>query len=464
MCHDTMQGFQRSMDTDLVPPLWCSYAHSAGRGGGAYGSAREWLAVGGEDPSIRLVDTSVSSEEYAAHVRQHAFAGKGTSLYSGWPTRTVFKLPASVFNICWRPDDRILAAATGDYQVNLFDVETGSLLGNYAGAAGTSRALEFDPHSDGRLFSSAGRDGAIHLFDTRLPPQRSSSVSSDELSLPCHSPVVSLWRAHSGTSAICTRDGAKVPRPPRLSPPGVTGLRFASAQPHALITSCARDTTLRKWDLRAPAQDALQTPLEDDTHATFESTMTTSEDADTFLADEVMRLGGGAEPFVNLSQDPSEAARALDRRTAKGWQSRVARSRSGVLRIAPRELSDVRKSSRRSGSSPGLSGLTLSEGMVYASATDGRVYGASLEQLDAPLSVSRAPGQGFTHPLLKDSTLLTPLAASPTHGLLAVGCTAGDIVLFDTLGSRSRQNPTFCDKPFQKDSYSHVLPHGHEKG
>lgn len=272
-----------------------------------------------------------------------------------------------------------------------------------------------------------------------------------------------------GASAPCTRGGLK--HPLRQSPPGVTGLQFVSSQPHALVTSCARDTTLRKWDLRAASLHALETPLdvEDTTHVP--TMVSTAEEAEAMLLEQMMRLGAGADPATGLPPAPDTLRRALDRTTAKGWQTRLDRSKSGVLRMSPEEAADPMRSSRRWGSSPGVSGLVQSNGMVYASATDGRVYSASMEQLDAPLGLTQAQGgAALTHPLLQGSSVLTPLAASQAHGLLAVGGNRGDVVLFDTLASRPGHAPSLIGGNARTllgptaDATSHALSGGHKDG
>lgn len=96
--------------------------------------------------------------------------------------------------------------------------------------------MAWDPASCGHLLASGGRDGAIHIFDTRVGGRSQDGEGS---------PIISLWGAHSKPLRG---------RRSRTSPKGVTSLAYVPSRgSNVLCSAGCGDGALKLWDLRALA-------------------------------------------------------------------------------------------------------------------------------------------------------------------------------------------------------------------
>jgi len=64
--------------------------------------------------------------------------------------------------VAFSPDGRLLASASEDKTVRLWDPVTGQHQRTLTGHAGPVRSVAFSP--DGRLLASAGDDGTVRLW------------------------------------------------------------------------------------------------------------------------------------------------------------------------------------------------------------------------------------------------------------------------------------------------------------
>jgi len=72
-----------------------------------------------------------------------------------------------LMDMAFRPDGRLLAVATGDGRVPLWDPATGENLRTMSGAAGSANALAFRP--DGRLLATGTGDGVVKIWPLAGP-------------------------------------------------------------------------------------------------------------------------------------------------------------------------------------------------------------------------------------------------------------------------------------------------------
>lgn len=213
----------------LMQPICAEYANSA-RCLSLTSSHAQWLAVGSNEGTVTLIDTA--SDECRADRDEVTPSFE----VSDW----------TVFEVKWRYDDEIIATGSSDYRVKLFSTSTLQPIRNFAGPRGSTRSIAWDPSSCGHVLVSGGRDGAIHMYDMRVPSRGSESDGADG------QPVVSLWGAHATGAPAAPRRGRKAKN--HASVKGVTSLTYVPSRGSSMLCSAGcGDGVLKLWDMRALA-------------------------------------------------------------------------------------------------------------------------------------------------------------------------------------------------------------------
>ncbi|KAF2150889.1 WD40 repeat-like protein, partial [Myriangium duriaei CBS 260.36] len=105
-------------------------------------------------------------------------------------------------SIQFSPNSKMLASASKDFSVRLWDTSTGRSLGKIKGHASSITSLAFGP--DGEMLASASEDGTVHLWDLSILSKRANFRQHE----PQHADISSIAISCNGDMlAIASRDG-----------------------------------------------------------------------------------------------------------------------------------------------------------------------------------------------------------------------------------------------------------------
>lgn len=205
------------------------------------------IAIGEEEGSVRLIDSSSSSDFNRAHVtfRPHHNA---------------------VMDVAFSSDDYRLATASGDQTSRVIDMHTQATICIFSGHKSSVKQVRFQPNDDDILTTSS-RDGSVLMWDLRCGGK--GSVASLRTSFARN---VNYGDAEPTVRfAKYTLDAGLAHRSTKASPVGssdVSGVSITSIQhlpngrEHLLLTTSELNSSIKIWDLRnASRRGGLATPL-----------------------------------------------------------------------------------------------------------------------------------------------------------------------------------------------------------
>ncbi|KAK5122080.1 hypothetical protein LTR85_004326 [Meristemomyces frigidus] len=199
------------------------------------------IAIGDEEGSIRLIDSSTSSDFGKAHVnfRVHRNA---------------------VMDIAFSSDDFRLATASGDQTGRVVDMHTQQTLCILSNHTSSVKQVRFQPNDD-NMITTSSRDGTVQIWDLRcsergsmqsLRPGQRKGVNEDGLAEPSvryAKEVIDVGPAHRSAKGAITRspsiqnsDDTKV---------SITAIQhLPNGREHLLLTASELSASVKLWDLR----------------------------------------------------------------------------------------------------------------------------------------------------------------------------------------------------------------------
>ncbi|BGP55690.1 hypothetical protein JCM8202v2_003297 [Rhodotorula sphaerocarpa] len=183
----------------------------------AKSGGKKVVAVADEEGTISLMD------------------GEANQWHAGPVRRAFHAHDNAIWDVSWRNDDDVLATASGDSTVRLWDSATQTCLGVLRGHQSSVRSVSWDPFNK-NLLSTASRDGTIRVWDRRVTgyagtwPGEGEPVGMVNMIKNAHAPKGKPGKSRATTS--------------------VTGVTHLQHQEHLLASSGSSDGVVKIWDLR----------------------------------------------------------------------------------------------------------------------------------------------------------------------------------------------------------------------
>ncbi|KAI5368241.1 putative WD40/YVTN repeat-like-containing domain superfamily [Septoria linicola] len=189
------------------------------------------VAVGDEEGTVHILDSSPSSDFGQAHVK--------------------FKVHSNaVMDVAFSSDDYILATASGDQTARVVDMQSQKTICILSGHKSSVKQVRFQPNDD-NMITTSSRDGSIQIWDLRCGSK--STVQNFRTSL----------KTRSGGSSPETRFGKALDvgcghksdrRPYNLDNRDELSItsfhHLPNGREHMIITSSEVDASVKLWDLR----------------------------------------------------------------------------------------------------------------------------------------------------------------------------------------------------------------------
>ncbi|KAG0150762.1 hypothetical protein CROQUDRAFT_87597 [Cronartium quercuum f. sp. fusiforme G11] len=156
------------------------------------------------------------------------------------PLQTLQAVQNGIFALSFSSSDRILATGSGEQISELFDIETGNMVGRLEDHQGTVKTVEFSD-VDENLVVTASRDGSIKIWDLRLVG--SGGGGQDVFEIPVYQPILTIRNAHDEKHA-----GRKRKKGAHL--PSVSSVLWSKHLDRHLFSAGSVNGIVKLWDIR----------------------------------------------------------------------------------------------------------------------------------------------------------------------------------------------------------------------
>jgi WD40 repeat protein len=207
------------------------------------------VAIGEEEGSVRLIDSSPTSDFTKPHVefRPHHNA---------------------IMDIAFSSDDYMLATASGDQTTRIVDMHTRQTICILSGHTSSVKQVRFQPNDD-NILTTSSRDGSVQIWDMRCGGRGSIASLRTAFARNVDNGAVEPTVQYSKHTFQVT----PAYRPTKACSSGLTningdsGVSITSIQhlpngrEHLLVTASEVNSAIKLWDLRSAGRRNLSTPV-----------------------------------------------------------------------------------------------------------------------------------------------------------------------------------------------------------
>lgn len=212
------------------------------RYGGRY---EKHLAIGDEDGYISIINTG---KALTTSLDDDSSSNRAVAQWSAHNN--------AVFDLAWCNGDAWMYTASGDMSIALWDTHFAGKLAKLQGHTGSVKCLSVSPLTP-TVLASGARDGALLIWDVRVPPNCCARVPG---SSNVRHPVLRVSSPHT---PHCDSKPSSTKSSRRQKtflqgrhPPSVTALQFLNAGSGHVLVSGGVDGLVKFWDLRHTGQPA----------------------------------------------------------------------------------------------------------------------------------------------------------------------------------------------------------------